>query len=136
MGKKASDMDDGGLSRRTMIKAAGIGSAAVWAPPLVDSLISPAASGSAPAGCSCSGITQCYNGPTACHPANALCFCRPTGSPATGWDGGCSCRANDPTTPAGCGVDCGINGECPAGLLCVQTCCAEGQITWTCQAAC
>jgi len=107
------------FSRRTMMKAAGVGTAAVWVAPKIDAVTTGAARASAP-GCLCdgSGSNQCYNGPAPCIPANSSCFCRPTGNPTTGWDGGCSCRVD---APGGAAL-CDPTGACPTGFLCVQTC--------------
>lgn len=105
--------------RRTVIKGAAAGMAAVWTVPIVSSFTTPAmAAGSAGnPNPECTGA-NCATFTPGCSTASADCVCTST---ATGGGfcvpGGTSCGAGSGACPGG-------QGDCQAGELClVDTCC-------------
>jgi hypothetical protein len=94
-----------------MLKRIGIVGAVAWVTPVVTSLNTPAFAASGPTG-GCSDPGTCDPGFTQC--VGADCFCFKT---ATGGVCGSLAFCSDLT-------ECGTNGECRAGFVCViESCC-------------
>ncbi len=111
------------ISRRTMLKRAGVGAAVVWSAPILSSVRVPAFARTAtgPGGCPknpcdscdvntpCNSAFDCQNSGGACNcwvlADRSSCYCGPI-SACTGFQ---PCQ----------------NGQCPAGQCCVENCCGQ-----------
>jgi hypothetical protein len=112
-----------GLTRKRLLKRAGVGAAAMWAAPVLSSTASAAAN----------RVHWCGNSDGAyCQPACAfLRACKPADNPNCG----CFPKINTGTCFCGdildndCGsfADCVGGNECPDGYGCVLSCCGTGK---------
>ena len=114
------DAQSRGVSRRSALKAVGVGTVVVWAAPTIDSFLSPAAAASGLPSVCADGFLLC-GGPDpgeGCH-GNALCYC------ATLAQGGFACIQHEDV----CGTNrfCTSNADCPAGSVCYApgSCCQD-----------
>jgi hypothetical protein len=104
------------ISRRQLLKRAGVGAAAVWAAPFLTST----AAASVDRKVKCAPGQKCPSlcGVDACPGGN--CFCYPTKSKdgTTGKGCACACNISCSASPA-----CTKNKDCPAGWTCTINCC-------------
>lgn len=103
-----------GISRRTALKRIGVGTAVVWAAPMVMSIETPAFAGSVP--CTNCDNTCPKNG-NMCGPGN-FCFRRPAG--------GCICTHANDCGSGNHGACPNGDSDCPTGTFCAITCCGSG----------
>jgi hypothetical protein len=121
MDERDIEMEAGseGLSRRTLIKRAGIGAAVVWATPVLTSVGLGAASGSPACGPTCDAT--CLGLP--------ICGQRPGG----GQLDLCACSMDDLSGDCFCWQNqycstlesCSSTKPCPSGWGCVVSCCGD-----------
>ena len=121
---------EAGLSRRTLIKRIGAGTAVVWAAPVVTNLASPAFAQTGYGRCSdCDqGAGFCANQPACGNDGNNPCAC------VTGPDVcGChSCIFCDHASVTSCAADA----QCPPGWVCALSCCSADANDFRCHPAC
>jgi hypothetical protein len=119
------DRPDRSVSRRTMLRRIGAAGAVAWATPVITSLNTPAFAAS-PLGGSCSACGGDFcTGQTICGPD---CFC---GQRVDGQ--GCFCYQNGFCSDL---PRCTQQSDCPAGQVCVHTCCDAALGTPVCLPAC
>ena len=108
-----------GISRRTMLKGAGVGAAVVWTAPILSSVRAPAFAQGSGGGCDnkcgcdlgtpCNTSIDCCNSGGACNcwvkQDLSACFCGPFDA----------CSNHQPCD----------NGRCPGGQTCVSNCCGD-----------
>ena len=102
------------LSRRTVIKRAGVAGAVVWTAPLLSSVTNPAhAAGSAvPCPQGCDPNNPCGGGQPVCGPS---CGCVPEEG-----SGDCFCHQG---SSCGAITPCTATSQCPDGFICANSCC-------------
>ncbi len=113
------------ISRRKLIKRAGVGAAAVWSVPFL------ASTASADVGidtlrqrCSSGGVPNCQStcGAGTCGSKNGkTCFCYPGAKGGIG-SACCECAGNISCTQS---PPCNGNGDCPRGWKCTFNCCGR-----------
>lgn len=106
-----------GISRRSLLKRIGAGTAIAWSAPILSSLRTPAFASHYPGHCD-TPCPACL--PNACQTTPFICACFPPVRPP---DGPCVC-----TFPRFC-ADAGFcfdDSGCPAGQTCVFSCCPPG----------
>lgn len=119
------------VSRRRILKRAGVGAAIVWSAPVLTSLGAAHAQNGTPVTSPCDdcGSDFCF-GQTGCGPGGeCLCSLQP--------DGSCYCGDLSGRTFCSEFVACDpFNDTCPAGSRCSPTCCFDALGTGVCLAPC
>jgi hypothetical protein len=112
--------EQGGVSRRKMLKRIGAGAAIAWTAPILTSIRTPAfaTGGFCTGGVPCQATGDPCFGQTPC--GTQGCFCNE--NVTNGVPNGNSCC----TVPTDCtNQDCTNNADCPPGQVCQATCCAN-----------
>jgi len=108
------------ISRRTMLKVAGVGAAVVWTAPILSSVRAPAfAQGSGGGGCSdcgCDLNTPC-NMAIDCNNSGGICNCWVRQDAKCCWCGPFdACTNHQP---------CASQADCSGGEICITNCCGS-----------